>query len=104
MLVGAGNPALIEPVEELGPGRERRALEQLVELDPRDDLAVAGPELVAARRQRPVEDEQPPARVEGGPGGREHTGRVVKLMQRVLEIGQVELACAARFGASEWRI
>ena len=91
-----GQPALGEPGQELLAGRERRALVELVELDAGDDLAVPRPELVPLRRQRPVEDEQPPAGSEGLPGRAKDRRGVVELMERVLEVGQVVLAGLAR--------
>ena len=87
-----------EPGQELLAGRERRALVQLVELDAGDQLAVAGPELVALGRQRPVQDDEPTTRVEGRPRGAQDRRRVGQLVERVLEVGEVVLAGAARFG------
>ena len=54
----------------------------------------------ALRRQRPVEDEEPPARIGAPPRPLRRTcRRVVELVERVLEVGQVVLAgLAGRLG------
>ena len=50
MAIGRREAGIGEPGENCSRVDERRALVQLVELDPGDELAVAGPELVGLRR------------------------------------------------------
>ena len=90
--VGVGQPGLREPRGVLLAGDERRALVQLVELDPGDQLAMAGPELVGPVRERPVEHEHPAARSKRTPRRPQDRRRVVELVEGVLEVGEVERA------------
>ena len=58
----------LEPRTNPFAGRQRRALEQLVELHPGDQFTLSAPELLLAGRQRPIEDQQTTAWAKRGRG------------------------------------
>ena len=98
MSSGVGNGGVREPAQRLGARDQPRAAQELVELRAREQLAVAGPELVGIRRQVPVEGDEPATGLERGPRGADRRDGVRQLVERVLEVGQRRLALVSDGG------
>ena len=71
---------------------------ELVELDARDELAVARAHLVGVGRQVPVEGDQPATRPQGAQRGSQGADGIGQLVEGVLEVGERRLAIVADGG------
>ena len=85
-------PDRVEQAHETGVIPQAGALEELVELDPPHHRAVERARLLDRLGQAPVEDDQPATGPDAGPRGRQRGDRIGQVVDRILEVDEVELA------------